>query len=153
MADRRTAVISGFAAARAALLAAIAGVDAARLAEPAADGWSPKDHLAHVAHMDEIRYFEVCRVARGHQPAWPYETDAESAALNAMGVEHRRALPLAQLLWELDFIRGRILDELRQAPEAALDPVRYGEFGLDGGAAHEREHAEAILQWRRDRGL
>ena len=58
-----------------------------------------------------------------------------------------------QLLWELEHIRGRILQEVERAPQEALDPSRYGEFGLEGGAGHEREHAATIRRWRESRGL
>ncbi len=162
MADRRSEVLQAFAESRIALLAAIEGLSDEQLSRQEIEGvsqtdvnisWSAKDHLAHVVQMDEIRYFEICRVAHGQKPAWPYETDEESEALNKMGVEHRRYLSLDQLLWELDFVRARILMAIEDAPEDGLDASRYGEFGLDGGAAHEREHADAIVGWRKEKGL
>jgi hypothetical protein len=151
--DRRAAVLHAFRESRMALLSAIQGLSEEQLSDQAIDGWSAKDHLAHVVQMDEIRYFEICRVAHGRKPAWAYETDEESEALNKMGVEHRRYLSLEQILWELDFVRARILMTIENAPEDSLEASRYGEFGLDGGAAHEREHADTIVRWRRESGL
>lgn len=153
MPDGQDAVLQAFRESRAALLASIEGLTEAQLSAPEIDGWSAKDHLAHVVQMDEIRFFEVCRVVNGQKPAWPYETTAWSDALNAMGVEYRRYLPMSQLLWELEYVRGLILQEVERAPEEGLDPSRYGEFGLAGGAAHEREHAATITRWRESRGL
>ena len=34
------------------------------------DGWSVKDHLAHLALWDDIRAGEVERISAGHDSAW-----------------------------------------------------------------------------------
>lgn len=151
--DRRFIVTQAFWQSRGELLATIESLDERLLDEPVLDDWSVKDHLSHVAHMDEIRFFEIQRVINGLHPAWPPATQEQSDTLNALGVEARRGLPLSEVLKGLEITRALILEAIQNAPEEALDNSRYGDFGLDGGAAHEREHARAIREWRQAQGL
>jgi hypothetical protein len=153
--DPRFLVTQAFWQSRGELLAAIDGLDEEALAEPVIDGWSVKDHLAHVEHMDEIRFFEIQRVINGLHPIDPSVASSPqwTDTLNELGVEARRELPLNELLKLLEISRGLILDAVQSAPEEALDDSRYGEYGLSGGAAHERSHAQTIREWRKAEGL
>ena len=151
--DRRSSVVQAFALSRRELLAAIDGLSDEIVSTPALDGWSAKDHLSHIAHMDEIRFFEIQRVASRLQPAWPPDNQGYGDSLNALGVEGRRHLPLREIVRGLELTRSLVLEAIQNAPEEALDQSRYGEYGLDGGAAHEREHAKAIREWRKRVGL
>ena len=147
--SRRFMVVQAFWQSRGELLLAIDGLNHELLDEPVLDGWSIKDHLAHVGHMDEMRYFEVQRVSNGLPPAWQPATDAQSDALNAIGVEARRHFSVDEVLKDIELVRALLLEAIQNAPEEALDPGLYSEFGLDGGAEHERAHAKAIQDWRK----
>jgi hypothetical protein len=149
---RRFLVVQAFWQSRGELLMALDGLDREILSEPVLDGWSIKDHLAHVGHMDELRYVEIQRVSNGLPPAWPPAAGEQIDALNELGVEARRHLTVDQVLKDLEFIRSLVLEAIQNAPEEALDPERYGEYGL-GGAEHERSHARAIQDWRKAQRL
>ena len=146
--EQRFAVIQAFQASRTALLAAIAGLSEEQLRTSAPDGWSALDHMAHVAHMDELRFFEISRISQGHQAIHQGLTHEQGEALNQTGLDLRRPLPLAQMLWELEFARARVLEAVQNATDEGLDASRYDYISLGGGADHEQEHAAAIAQIR-----
>jgi hypothetical protein len=58
-----------------------------------------------------------------------------------------------QVLWEIDFARQGVLHAITVATERALDQTNYGSLGLDGGTEHEQEHADAIREWRKTKGI
>ena len=70
MPEDRDALLAHFHQMRAALLAAIEGLNDAQMVEPSLDGWSVKDHLAHLALWDDLRASEVERISAGHQTSW-----------------------------------------------------------------------------------
>ncbi|MCX6024142.1 MAG: DinB family protein [Chloroflexi bacterium] len=146
--ERRAAVIQAFQASRVALLAAIAGLSEEELRNCTLDGWSALDHLAHVAQMEELRFFEISRVSAGHQVIHQGLTDEQAEALNQTGLELRRPMPLAQVLWELEFARARVLEAIQNATDRGLDASLYHHISLGGGADHEREHAAIIARMR-----
>lgn len=151
--ERRSALLQAYRDSRAALLAAIAGLSEDQMSAPAPDGWSVRDHLAHIAHMDELRSFEIQRLSRGYRIAHPASIPEEWDSLNAWGVNLRRPMSLEQVLWELEFTRDGVLETIGSATERGLDQSNYGELGLDGGAMHEQEHAAAIRAYRSSQGL
>ena len=50
---------------------AIAGLSEDQMSRPEIDGWSVKDHLAHLTFWHELRFFELSRIARGGQRRLP----------------------------------------------------------------------------------
>lgn len=150
MAEERDALLQHYRQLREELLAAIDGLSAAQMTEPSLDGWSVKDHLAHLALWDDIRASEVERISAGHDSAWRM-TPEQDAAYNALGHQLRQALSLEQSRWELATSRQRLLDALASATPRGLEASRYGEAGLR--SAHEAEHAAWIRRWRRERGI
>jgi uncharacterized damage-inducible protein DinB len=148
MAEDREALLDHYRRSREALLAAIAGLTDARMTEPSLDGWSVKDHLAHIALWDEIRAAEIARISAGHESAWKM-TNEQGAAYNEIGYPLRRGLALAQVRWELEHTRERVLDAIAAASERGLDGSLYGEAGLR--SAHEVVHAFWIKRWRDER--
>lgn len=66
MAEDREALLQHYREMREALLSAIDGLSDESMAEPTLDGWSIKDHLAHIALWDDIRTSEVTRISTGH---------------------------------------------------------------------------------------
>jgi uncharacterized damage-inducible protein DinB len=150
MAEDRDALLQHYRRTRADLLAAIDGLSDDALSDPSLDGWSVKDHLAHLALWDEVRAAEVARISAGHGSAWRM-TGEQDNAFNVLAHDLRRALTPAQARWELDITRQRLLDAIASATPRGLDPSRYGEAGLVSG--HEAQHAGWIKRWRAEKGL
>jgi hypothetical protein len=66
---------------------------------------------------------------------------------------NRRRRPLAQFVAALDFARELVKQAVLACPEGRLDQRLYEEIGIQGGAAHEIEHAGLIEAWRQKEGL
>ncbi len=121
-----------------------------QMLKPGPEGWSVKDHLAHIALWDDLRASEVARISAGHDSAWRM-TDEQGEAYNALGYALRRALSLEQVRWELATSHQRLLDAIASATPRGLDASLYGEAGLRSG--HEAAHTGWIKRWREERGL
>src|SRR6266567_8704121 len=109
MAENRDALLQHYLDMRAELLAAIDGLSDELMAEPSIDGWSVKDHLAHLAIWDDIRASEVERISAGHDSAWRM-TDDQDGAYNALGYSLRFPLSLDQPPWATLFSRTALLN-------------------------------------------
>ena len=151
--ERVSELLQAYQESRAALMKAIEGLSEAQMEERSIDRWSVKNHLAHVVQWDELRYLEINRISHGHQSLLRGMTDEQVEFFNAMSAELRGAISWAQLQWELDTSRARVLDAIRNITTEGLDESRYGEAGLSGGARHEQEHAESIQRWRAAKGF
>ena len=149
MEEDRDALLEHYGRTREGLLAAIDGLSDALMTETSLDGWSVKDHLAHLALWDDLRSAEVVRISEGHKSAWRM-TDEQGDAYNTMGYDLRRSLPLAQVRWELATSRQRLLDAIASATARGLDASLYGDAALR--STHEAEHAGWIKRWRDGRG-
>lgn len=150
MPNGRDELIAHYQDSRQALLTAIEGLSDSLLTEPSIDGWSVKDHLAHIALWDEVRAAEVLRLSMGHESLWRM-TGEQDALYNALGYDLRRGISLDQARWELDISRQRLLEAIASATAVGLDPTRYGEAGLR--SEHEAEHTGWIRRWRGERGI
>lgn len=149
MVEDRAALLEHYRQMRAALLAAMDGMPDARLIEPSLDGWSVKDHLAHIALWDELRASEVTRIAAGHSSAWRMSGE-QDAAVNEVVHDVRAALSLGQVRWELATSRERLLHAIAAATPRGLDGSLYGEAGLR--STHEAQHTGWIRRWRTEQG-
>ncbi len=150
MAEDRDALLEHYRQTRDELLKAIADLSDAQMLEPSLDGWSVKDHLAHLALWDDIRVSEVLRISAGHDSAWRMVPEQDEA-FNAMSHTLRRDLSLDQVRWELETSRQRLLDAIAAATPRGLDGSLYGEAGLRSG--HEAQHTGWIARWRMERGV
>lgn len=150
MAEDRDTLLEHFRRMREELLSAIDGLGDEQMTEPSIDGWSVKDHLAHIALWDDIRAGEVMRISAGHDSAWRM-TGEQDAAFNELGYALRRDLPLGQVRWELATSRQRLMDAIAAATPRGLDASLYGEAGLR--SSHEAAHAGWIRRWRGERGI
>jgi uncharacterized damage-inducible protein DinB len=150
MIEDREALLRHYRTMREQLLAAIRSLNREAITEPSLDGWSVKDHLAHIALWDDVRATEVERISAGYESAWRMEHD-QDASFSALGHSLRLALSLDQVRWELATSHTRLLDSIAHATARGLDPSLYGEAGLR--SSHESAHAGWIRRWRAERGI
>ena len=140
--EDREGLLAHYGKMRAGLLSAIEGLGEERLVERTLDGWSVKDHLAHVAMWDEMRAGEVERVSAGHGPVWHPGYDRLYDEMNGL----RKELSLEQVMWELSSSHERLLAAIASASERGLDGSLYAEAGLV--SRHEGVHTFWIRRWR-----
>ena len=150
MAEDRDDLLRHYRQMRADLDSAIDGLSDELMTERTLDGWSVKDHLAHLSVWDEIRAGEVVRISAGHDSAWKM-TAEQDAAYNELTYALRRDLPVSQVRWELARTRQRLLDAISAATPRGLDASVYGEAGLR--STHEAQHAGWIKRWRAEKDL
>jgi uncharacterized damage-inducible protein DinB len=150
MAEDRDALLQHYRQMREDLLGAVDGLSDNQMTETTLDGWSVKDHLAHLALWDEIRAAEVARISAGHASAWRMNGE-QDAAYNALGYALRQRLSLDQVRWELASSRQKLLDVIAAATPRGLDGSLYGEAGLR--STHEAQHTGWIRRWRGERGI
>jgi uncharacterized damage-inducible protein DinB len=150
MTEDRQALLRHYRTMREELRSAIDNLSDELMTEPSLDGWSVKNHLAHLAVWDEIRADEVTRISAGHDSAWRMSGDQE-AAFNALAHDLRGALPLQQVRWELETSRQSLLDAISSATPRGLDSSLYGEAGLR--SLHEAQHTGWIKRWRGEKGV
>lgn len=135
---------------------AIAGLTEEQMSRLKLDGWSVKDHLAHLTLWHEMRFFDVSRIARGGRAGFPV-TDVVAGVdpideINERFAANRRGLPLAQVLADLDFAREMVRQAVSNCPEDRLDLSLYEEIGPNG-AGHDIAHADMIAAWREREGI
>jgi DinB superfamily len=135
---------------------AIAGLADDQMSRPDLDGWSVKDHLAHLTFWHEMRFFEVSRIARGGRAGFPV-TDVGAGVdpideINERFAANRRGLALPQVLADLDFAREMVRQAVATCPEDRLNVSLYEEIGQNG-AGHDIAHADMITAWRRREDL
>ncbi len=145
MSETRQSLLQHFEQSRSALLAALEGLTEAQMLEPTLDGWSVKDHLAHLAFWDDLRADEVIRLSAGFESTLRMSHEQDELA-NRLAYDLRTPLSLAQARWELDHSYARLVTALLSTTGRALDPGAYGEAGIL--SRHGFEHADYIRQWR-----
>jgi uncharacterized damage-inducible protein DinB len=148
MPEDRDTLLAHYRQTRNELLATIDGLSDEELSARTLDGWSVKDHLAHLALWDDVRAQEVERISAGRDTAWRMSGE-QDAAYNALGYDLRVGLTAAQVKWELERSRQRLLDAIASASERGMDASLYGEAGLRSG--HEAQHTSWIKRWRSER--
>ena len=149
MSEDQEALLEHYREMRQELLATIDGLSDSLMIEPSIDGWSVKDHLAHIALWDDIRAAEVLRISAGHESACQM-TGEQDATYNQIGHDLRLNLSLDQVRWEFETSSQRLLDALSAATPRGLDPSLYGEAGLR--SQHEAQHTGWIKRWRGEKG-
>ena len=112
MAEDKQALLDHYRQSREEMLATINGLTDEQITERSLDGWSVKDHLAHLAAWDDIRAREVARISAGHASAWRMTGD-QGEQFNAISYATRADLSVDQIKWEYATSRQRLLDYLR----------------------------------------
>lgn len=146
-------LVSGLDHAAERVAAAISGLTDEQASRPAQDGWSVKDQLTHMTFWHEMRFFEISRIARGGRAGFPVTDENGVQHINEQMAANRRQLLLAQVVADLDFAREMVKQAVLACPEDRLDQHLYEEIGIQGGAAHEIEHAGLIETWRKREGI
>jgi len=150
MGENREDLLEHYRQTRDELLTAIRGLSDEQMSEASIDGWSVKDHLAHLALWDDLRAMEVARISAGHDSAWRF-TEAQDDSYNELGYSLRRAMTVEQAKWELEQSRKRLLDAISAAKPRGLDASLYGGAGLL--SSHETMHAGWIKRWRSEKDI
>ncbi len=133
---------------RADLLAAIDGLSDDQLSEKTLDGWSVKDHLAHIALYDELRVAEVRRISAGWNTAW--HMPGKDHIYSELGYELRANFSPAQVLWEIANTHEQLLAAVTEGGDLILEPARFSEAAMP--STHEAAHTGWIRRWRGERG-
>jgi hypothetical protein len=150
VAEDKHDLLQHYGSSRADFLAAIAGLGDGQLTDASIDGWSIKDHMAHISFWDDLRAVEVLRISAGHDSAWRLKPDQEDG-LNKVAYANRRDLSLEQVKWEFISSRRRLLDAISSASARGLEPSYYGEPALR--STHESAHMDWIKRWRSEKGI
>ncbi len=149
MIEDREALLAHFQAMRVGILAAIQGLSESQMTEPTLDGWSVKDHLAHLALWDDMRAQEVRRISAGHDSGWRM-SEEQVVVYNDLSYDLRKGMSLAQVMWELENSRASFNEAIRAATPRGLDGTLFGEAALR--STHEAAHTEWITRWRGEKG-
>ncbi len=115
--------------------------------------WSAKDILAHIASWDEFASLDLQRIGRGHMPCLAAFKEAEVNDWNGFLMRPRRLFPLPQVRFESQHCHKQLVDALSALPDAVFAPGNMVFAFLAIAAAHYRQHAGGIREWRRKEGL
>lgn len=148
MATGQEQLVEHFRAMRAELHIAIDGLSDEQLSEKTLDGWSVKDHLAHVGLYDELRVAEVRRISAGWETAW--HMPGKDHFYSELGYELRANFSPAQVLWEIANTHEQLLAAIAEGSDLILEPDRFSEAAMP--STHEAQHTGWIRRWRSDRG-
>jgi hypothetical protein len=130
---------------------ALAGLpDAVMLEEGVVEGWSAKDVIAHVATWDGEAMKALPLIMQGRRP--PRYGGVDN--FNARQYESNARLSLPEARELLIVTHQRLLDLLATVPESwfATETRFRHRLRLDTWS-HYPEHTEAILKWRKGRGI
>jgi hypothetical protein len=132
------------------LASARAGLDEGQLTAAGPDGWSVKDHLAHLAHW-ELYLLAVLEGRDGRAELGLAEGErGEEQAINA-GLQRRDAdLPLADVQTLLEDAHTRVTASLQALDGTVLTSQRQRIEGNTSG--HYEEHAAWIRSLARTSG-
>ncbi|OGO50937.1 MAG: hypothetical protein A2148_02245 [Chloroflexi bacterium RBG_16_68_14] len=154
--DDRERLVRDLEQARNELRASFQGLSDEQLTQTGAVGeWSVKDVLSHVASWEETALPDLARLARGDTPVLA-SIDLYAAnfdPMNAMIMSLRRNLSLPQVLRELDILRADFLAAVARLPDSVLVEGQFGRVLVQITAEHDQEHAQHILEWRKQEGL
>jgi uncharacterized damage-inducible protein DinB len=125
------------------LQAAVAGLDDHRLSALGPEGWSAKDHLAHLARWEE--YMLAVLDGRDGRAELEVDTDErrETDAINAALQKSDAGLPAAEVRSRLAETHARMVARLRSLDGAELTSR------LDHIAGNTHEHFDEHAGWIR----
>ncbi len=110
--------------------------------------WGVREILIHISGWHEEMIAALGRVGHG-QAAYAPGTYDDFDAWNARFVERRAGVKPADVVAELEASHRAFVAAAAALPEAAFAPGGPAREPVEGaGAAHYREHAGQIRQWR-----
>jgi len=130
------------------LKAAIKGLDEAQMSQVWLGSWGVREILAHITgwHREMIPALE--RLGRGEAP-YPDGAYDDFDSWNDRFVEARKGRAPADILREVDASHRELLSAASRLPDEHFTEGKPASELVDGvTAAHYREHAEQIRQWR-----
>ncbi|TAJ16388.1 MAG: DinB family protein [Dehalococcoidia bacterium] len=154
------AVIEANQAARAELLTAVDALTAGQRREVWFGTWSLHEILAHIAAWQDGFAIGLEQMLAGERPSIPgFDTNAEDGEatdrFNAVAASGASDKSWETLLGALRAARERHEAAVRRIPGTlAADRFIEGRTArrLANAGEHDREHIDAILEWRRSRG-
>lgn len=130
------------------LKAALKGLDEAQMGQVWLGSWGVREILAHVTgwHREMIPALE--RLGRGQAP-YPDGAYDDFDAWNARFVEARKGRAATDILREMDGSHRDLLNAVSSLADEDFVESKPASGLVEGvAAAHYREHAEQIRQWR-----
>jgi uncharacterized protein (TIGR03083 family) len=133
----------------AALRAALAGLDEARLTRVELGEWSVREVLAHLSGWHREMIPVLARLARGEKPIPDGVSYEDPDAWNTRFVAAKRGMPAGEVLRELEASHRDFVAAAAAVPDERFAPGRTATKIVDlNGPHHYREHAEEIRAWR-----
>lgn len=133
---------------------AFAGLSEAQMTEPGVSGdWSVKDTLGHVTTWEQEALAHLPHIATGQRPPRYADLYGGIDAFNALRVGENGALSLAEVRARFEDVHRQLLAMIESAPEELLTTeTRYRRRIRLDTYSHYPVHAEAIREWREERG-
>ncbi|MBX3011608.1 MAG: ClbS/DfsB family four-helix bundle protein [Caldilineaceae bacterium] len=123
---------------------------------PQADGWSIKDHLAHLTHWEQwlLRYHIQGETAAALQIDTGPSEDLDVDQINELVRQRSRSLLLDETLYEFHATHAQVIATLTELPfdkllepRYAADPARRPllQWVIDNTYDHYQEHSAALV--------
>jgi hypothetical protein len=110
--------------------------------------WGVREILIHISGWHDAMVPALGNIARDEAP-YPPGTYDDFDVWNARFVERKAGVKAAEALVELESSHRRFIGAAAALPERDFEPGGAARDPFDGaGAAHYREHAEQIREWR-----
>lgn len=139
----------------AALRASCEGLTPDQMEQPGVGGdWSVKNILSHVTTWEEESLKHLPVIAAGETPPSYKRQYGGIDAFNAQMIAEKRALPLDEVLRQLDATHRRLIDYIAAAPDeqfASKTRCRR-RLGWDS-YNHYPHHEKTIREWRAAQGI
>jgi hypothetical protein len=127
-----------------------AGLSDSQMTEPGVTGsWSVRDILAHVSIWEEEALKHLPLIIDGERPPRYSVKYGGIDAFNALMMEQKKDLSLADILSQLDETHHRLIDYFESVPEAQFThETRFRRRLKLDTYSHYPIHAQAIQEWR-----
>jgi len=144
MPEDRAALLQHYRQMREELLAAIDGLSDEQMTEPSIDGWSVKDHLAHLTWWEQ-RVIRMLGGAPDPIDAMPGENKSEDD-INAYVFAQNHARSLADVRASFDASYQEMLNLIASAPDDMF--TKYHDWISGNSDYHYDEHRRMFEAWR-----
>jgi|SRR3989344_3302637 len=156
---RRQQLINEFEAARREVFRSIEDLNPREMKQPIIDGWSIKDILVHILEWDLRSLQDAKELLSDHDIDKHHWINPDE--FNREATEKYRDIPVPQIIDDLAQVTQRVVEFLTSVPQENLFRERAFEYEGEKLSVvwvlsypeHDREHAQQILAWRRQRGI